>query len=122
MRPTTNPVLAALAQARMRAAPMFVKWCELNGLSPCPAAPAHVARFVVDCAPLGIQRLWPAIQDVSMALDPTITFTGATTAPSISVKPIPAVKPAAPSIASPARGSTGAFVAAIFNAVFRRKK
>jgi hypothetical protein len=65
MRPTVNPVLAALAQARMRAAPMFVKWCELNGLPPCPAAPAHVARFVVDCAPLGIERLWPAIQDVS---------------------------------------------------------
>jgi hypothetical protein len=49
----------------MRAAPMFVNWCELNGLSPCPAAPAHVARFVVDCAPLGIERLWPAIQDIS---------------------------------------------------------
>jgi hypothetical protein len=65
MRSMTNPVLAALAQARMRAAPMFVKWCELNGLSPCPAAPAHVARFVLDCAPLGIERLWPAIQDVS---------------------------------------------------------
>src|SRR5438309_115085 len=65
MRPNTNPVLAALAQARMRAAPMFVKWCELNGLSPCPAAPAHVARFVVDCAPLGIERLLPAVQDIS---------------------------------------------------------
>jgi hypothetical protein len=65
MRPVINPVFAALAQARMRAAPMFVKWCELNGLSPCPAAPAHVARFVVDCAPLGIERLWPAIQDIS---------------------------------------------------------
>src|SRR5439155_5878572 len=65
MRPVTNPVLAALAQARMRAAPMFVKWCELNGVSPCPATPAHVARFVVDCAPLGIERLWPAIQDIS---------------------------------------------------------
>jgi hypothetical protein len=65
MRRVTNPVLAALEQARMRAAPMFVKWCELNGLSPCPAAPAHVARFVVDCAPLGIERLWPAIQDIS---------------------------------------------------------
>lgn len=65
MRPTVNPVLAALAQARMRAAPMFVKWCELNGLSPCPAAPAHVARFVSDCAPLGIERLWLAVQDIS---------------------------------------------------------
>jgi lysozyme family protein len=56
-----------------------------------------------------------------MVLDPTITFTGATIAPSISVKPIPAAKPAAPSIARPARGSVGAFLAAIFNAVFRRK-
>jgi hypothetical protein len=65
MRATTNPVLAALAQARMRAAPMFVKWCELNGRSPCPAAPADVARFVFDCAALGIERLWPAVQEIS---------------------------------------------------------
>jgi hypothetical protein len=65
MRSTKNPVLVALAQARMRAAPMFVRWCELNGLSPCPAAPAHVVRFVADCAPLGIELLWPAIQDIS---------------------------------------------------------
>lgn len=56
-----------------------------------------------------------------MALDPTITFTDATIAPSISAKPIPAAKSTAPSIASPARGSIGAFVAGIFNAVFRRK-
>ena len=65
MFPTNNPVLIALAQARMRAAPMFVKWCELSGLSPCPAAPADVARFVSDCASLGIERLWPAIQEIS---------------------------------------------------------
>ena len=62
---SANPVLAALAQARMRAAPMFAKWCELNGLPACPAAPAAVARFVADCAALGIERLWPAVQDVS---------------------------------------------------------
>lgn len=65
MRPITNPVLVALAQARMRAAPMFVKWCELNSLPPCPAAPADVARFVSDCASLGIERLWPAVQEIS---------------------------------------------------------
>lgn len=65
MRPIVNPVLVALAQARMRAAPMFVKWCELNGLSPCPAASADVARFVADCASLGIERLWPAVQAIS---------------------------------------------------------
>ncbi len=61
----TNPVLAALAQARSRAAPMFAKWCELNGASFCPAAPAVVAKFVIDCASLGIDRLWPAVQDIS---------------------------------------------------------
>jgi hypothetical protein len=61
----TNPVLAALAQARRRAVPMFARWCELNGVSPCPAAPAAVAKFVTDCAALGIERLWPAVQEVS---------------------------------------------------------
>jgi hypothetical protein len=65
MRSTTNPVLVALAQARARAAPMFAKWCELNGLSPCPAAPATVAAFVADCTSLGIERLWPAVQEIS---------------------------------------------------------
>lgn len=61
----TNPLLLALAQARQRAAPMFAKWCELNGVPPCPAAPANVARFVTDCAALGIGRLWPAVQEIS---------------------------------------------------------
>lgn len=65
MTSPANPVLAALAQARMRAAPMFVKWCELNSVEPRPAAPAIVARFVADCAPLGIERLWPAVQEIS---------------------------------------------------------
>jgi len=61
----TSPLLAALAQARLRAAPMFARWCELNGLSSCPATPATVSRFVADCAALGIERLWPAIQEIS---------------------------------------------------------
>jgi hypothetical protein len=60
-----SPVLAALAQARSRAAPIFAKWCELNGISFCPAAPTDVARFVSDCASLGIERLWPAVQEIS---------------------------------------------------------
>jgi hypothetical protein len=74
----TNPVLTALAQARMRAAPMFARWCELNGASWCPAAPADVAKFVTDCASLGIERLWPAVQEISRAhvslglADPTL--------------------------------------------------
>lgn len=78
----TSPVLAALAQARFRAAPAFARWCELNGASFCPAAPAIVARFVRDCAALGIGRLWPAIQDISKLhvslglADPTLGGTG----------------------------------------------
>jgi hypothetical protein len=75
---TTNPVLAALAQARMRAAPMFARWCELNGVSFCPASPADVAKFVRDCGALGIERLWPAVQEISKShvslglADPTL--------------------------------------------------
>jgi hypothetical protein len=61
----TSPVLAALAQARLRAAPMFARWCELNGVGFCPASPAVVAKFVVDCASLGIERLWQAVQEIS---------------------------------------------------------
>ena len=74
----TNPVLVALAQARFRAAPMFARWCELNGTSFCPTTPATVARFVRDCAALGIERIWLAVQDISrlhMSLglaDPTL--------------------------------------------------
>ncbi len=64
-RAVGNPVLATLAQARQRVAPIFVRWCELHGAVPCPAAPAVVARFVVDCASLGIERLWQAVQDIS---------------------------------------------------------
>jgi hypothetical protein len=61
----TNPVLAALAEARIRAAPTFARWCELNGASFCPASPATVARFVRDCGALGIERLWSSVQDIS---------------------------------------------------------
>lgn len=62
---TTHPVLAALAQARLRAAPMFARWCEFNGATFCPAPPATVATFVTDCGSLGIAWLWPAVQDIS---------------------------------------------------------
>ena len=73
-----SPVLAALAQARFRAAPMFARWCELNGVSSWPASPGEVARFVSGCASLGIERLWPAVQEISGAhvaagfADPTL--------------------------------------------------
>jgi len=61
----TNPVLAALALARIRAAPTFARWCELNGASFCPAPPVTVVRFVIDCRALGIERLWSSVHDIS---------------------------------------------------------
>jgi hypothetical protein len=87
MSSSANPVLAALAQARLRAAPIFAKWCELNGISFCPAAPANVARFVSDCASLGIERLWSSVQEISKLhaslglADPTL---GSPVAPAVS--------------------------------------
>lgn len=54
-----------------------------------------------------------------MALDPTITFAGTRIAPSIS--PVPVEQSVPPSIRNPAKGSLGAFIAGIFNTVFRRK-
>ncbi len=60
-----NPVLGALAQARARTAPLYARWCELNGAPFCPARPGDVAQFVSDFAQLGIERLWAALQDIS---------------------------------------------------------
>jgi hypothetical protein len=90
-----NPVLAALAQARRRDAPMFVKWCELNGIAPCPAAPATVARFVADCASLGTRRLWEAVQQISKMhaslglADPTLGGPAAEAMSAIAGIPLP---------------------------------
>lgn len=91
----THPLLAALAQARLREAPLFVKWCELNGVSACPAAPASVARFVTDCASLGMSRLWPAVQDISRMhvsiglADPTLGGVAASAMSAIAAIPPP---------------------------------
>ncbi|WP_246583292.1 hypothetical protein [Bradyrhizobium iriomotense] len=88
-------MLTALAQARLRDAPMFAKWCELNGASACPATPASVARFVTDCASLGMDRLWPAVQDISrmhVALglaDPTLGGAAASAMSTIAAIPPP---------------------------------
>ncbi|MCK1387380.1 hypothetical protein [Bradyrhizobium sp. 21] len=91
----THPLLTALAQARLRDAPMFAKWCELNGATACPATPASVARFVADCASLGMNRLWPAVQDISrmhVALglaDPTLGGLAASAMSGIAAIPPP---------------------------------
>ena len=60
-----NPVLALLAESRLRAAPLFARWCEREGASFCPAPPVTIARFVKAHAGLGIAQLWPALQDIS---------------------------------------------------------
>ncbi len=56
----------------------FENWCALHDVQPLPAAPADVAKFVTDCAPLGIEKLWPLIGEISRAhylvglADPTL--------------------------------------------------
>lgn len=91
----THPLLTALAQARLRDAPIFAKWCELNGVSACPATPASVARFVADCAALGMNRLWPAVQDISRMhvslglADPTLGGAAASAINAIAAIPPP---------------------------------
>jgi len=96
----THPLLTALAQARLRDAPMFAKWCELNGERVCPAAPASVARFVTDLTSLGMDRLWPAVQDISrmhVALglaDPTLGGAAASAMSAIAAIPPPRSWPA----------------------------
>jgi hypothetical protein len=60
-----NPVLALLAEARLRAAPLFARWCEREAVTFCPASPATVSRFVKEHASLGIAQLWSALQDIS---------------------------------------------------------
>jgi lysozyme family protein len=51
-----------------------------------------------------------------MALDPTITFTGAVLTPVAPVAPAP--KPVPPSITNPAAGSVGAAIASVLSAIF----
>ncbi len=86
----TIPLLAALAQARQRDHSLFGKWCELDGIASCPATPAAVAKFVTDCASLGIERLWREVQDISTAhvsfglADPTLGGDAATAINSVA--------------------------------------
>jgi hypothetical protein len=56
----------------------FENWCILHGVQPLPAAPADVARFIADCAPLGMEKIWPLVVEISKAhslaglADPTL--------------------------------------------------
>lgn len=75
----------------------------------------YVKDGVYDPNKVDAQMGCAALLKALMALDPTITFTGA------KIIPMQPAKPAAPSVTNPAPGSLGAFIASIFNAIFRRK-
>lgn len=91
----THPLLDALVQARRRDAPAFVRWCELNNVAPCPAMPSSVARFVGECASLGVNRLWSAVQQISRMhtslglADPTLASPAAEAMSAIAAVPPP---------------------------------
>jgi len=44
---------------------MFENWCLLSGEKVQHATPAVVARFVNDIAPMGISKVWRAVQEIS---------------------------------------------------------
>lgn len=54
-------------------------WCVLQGIEPVPVAPAAVADFVKTIAPLGIERVWEILQEISRShytiglADPTLS-------------------------------------------------
>lgn len=56
-----------------------------------------------------------------MAIDPTITFTGAKVIPMPPKNASDSGSASQPSVSSPAPGSLGAFIASIFSAIFKRK-
>ncbi|PDT55766.1 hypothetical protein CO678_42010 [Bradyrhizobium diazoefficiens] len=63
---------------------LYTNWCMLNGCKPVPIAPNMAARFVADVAPLGIDKVWPAVQEISRLhytiglADPTLGYPVAT--------------------------------------------
>jgi hypothetical protein len=59
---------------------IFSDWCSLRGEQAIPASPTIIARFIKDVAPMGIDRVWPAILEISRAHyvitlpDPTLSY------------------------------------------------
>jgi hypothetical protein len=41
------------------------KWCSLRGEQPIPASPTMIARFINEISSLGIDRIWPAVLEIS---------------------------------------------------------
>lgn len=76
-------------------------------------------KFVVDgrydSQALDQQMGCAALLKAMMSIDPTISFTGSV------LTPVAPVEPTKPSVTNPSKGSIGAFIASIFNAIFRKK-
>jgi hypothetical protein len=57
---------------------MFERWAALNGITAHGASPTTIAKFVADIAPMGISKVWRAVQEISRAhyviglADPTL--------------------------------------------------
>ena len=45
----------------------FANWCVLQNVQPIPIVPSMLARFIANCAPLGMETLWPIVQEISRA-------------------------------------------------------
>jgi len=39
----------------------------LQNVQPIPIVPSMLARFIANCAPLGMETLWPIVQEISRA-------------------------------------------------------
>jgi hypothetical protein len=74
---------------------MFEDWCSLNDQKAHLASPAVVALFVKDIAPMGISRVWRAVQEISRTFyviglaDPTLSGPVAAAVNEISKIPAP---------------------------------
>jgi lysozyme family protein len=79
----------------------------------------YVADGVYDPNKVDAQLGCAALLMSLMALDPSITFTGAKIIPAA---PVPPARPSQPSITNPSPGSIGAFLVSIFAAIFKRPK
>jgi hypothetical protein len=63
---SSNPVLRALLNARLKDLSSFEKWCLPRNIQPLPAAPAHVAAFVRDSQPvIPFEKVWETVQEIS---------------------------------------------------------
>src|SRR6266851_8511142 len=46
---------------------MFQDWCTLNGIQAIPASPTTISSFVNSISPLGIEKVFEAVQEISRA-------------------------------------------------------